>query len=73
MSVRSAGCLFPAERRPKPALRTGLRRPTRTPIDENDYQCPFRFTGKLHRLTVELEPIKATLEEILKFKWSTRD
>jgi arylsulfatase len=46
---------------------------TRTPIDDHDYQCPFRFTGKLNKLTVELEPIKATLEQILEFKWSTRD
>lgn len=46
---------------------------TRTPIDDNDYQVPFRFTGKLNKLTVELEPIKATLEQILEFKWSTRD
>jgi len=46
---------------------------TRTPIDDNDYQCPFRFTGKLNKLTVEIEPIKATLEQILEFKWSTRD
>jgi arylsulfatase len=37
---------------------------TRTPIDDDDYQVPFRFTGKLNKLTVELEPIKATLEEI---------
>jgi arylsulfatase len=46
---------------------------TRTPIDDHDYQVPFRFTGKLNKLTVELEPIKATIEQILKFKWSTRD
>ena len=46
---------------------------TRTPIDDNDYQVPFRFTGNLNKLTVELEPIKATLQEILEFKWSTRD
>jgi arylsulfatase A-like enzyme len=46
---------------------------TRTSIDDNDYQVPFRFTGKLNKLTVQLEPIKATLEEILEFKWSTRD
>jgi len=26
---------------------------TRTPIDDNDYQVPFRFTGKLAKLTVE--------------------
>jgi arylsulfatase len=46
---------------------------TRTPIDDTDYQVPFRFTGKLNKLTVELEPIKATLEQILEFKWKTRD
>jgi hypothetical protein len=23
---------------------------TRTPIDDNDYQVPFRFTGKLHQV-----------------------
>jgi hypothetical protein len=46
---------------------------TRTPIDDNDYQVPFRFTGKLIQLTVELEPIKASLHEILEFKWKTRD
>ena len=46
---------------------------TRTAIDDNDYQVPYRFTGKLHKLTVELEPIKATLEQILDFKWKTRD
>lgn len=46
---------------------------TRTPIDDNDYQVPFRFTGKLNKLTVELQPIKATIAEILEFKWKTRD
>jgi arylsulfatase A-like enzyme len=46
---------------------------TRTPIDDNDYQVPFRFSGKLNKLTVELEPLKATLEQILEFKWKTRD
>jgi arylsulfatase len=46
---------------------------TRTPIDDNDYQVPFRFTGKLNKLTVELEPLKGTLEQILEFKWKTRD
>ena len=29
--------------------------------------------GKLDKLTVELQPIKATLAQILEFKWSTRD
>jgi Sulfatase len=29
---------------------------TRTPVDDRDYQVPFRFTGKLARLTVKLGP-----------------
>jgi arylsulfatase len=28
----------------------------RTPIDDNDYQLPFRFTGKITKLTVKLGP-----------------
>jgi len=27
---------------------------TRTPVDDNDYQVPFRFTGKIGKLTFEL-------------------
>jgi arylsulfatase len=29
---------------------------TRTPVDDNDYQVPFRFTGKLSKLTYKLGP-----------------
>jgi arylsulfatase len=29
---------------------------TGTPVDDKDYQVPFRFTGKLNRLTVKLGP-----------------
>src|SRR5262249_21162061 len=29
---------------------------TRTGVDDNDYQPPFRFTGKLDKLTIKLEP-----------------
>jgi arylsulfatase len=29
---------------------------TRTPVDDRDYQPPFRFTGKLDKLTINLEP-----------------
>ncbi|MGR4871119.1 arylsulfatase [Variovorax sp. LARHSF232] len=46
---------------------------TRTPIDDRDYQVPFRFTGKLVKLTVEQKPIKGTIAQILDFKWKTRD
>ncbi len=29
---------------------------TGTPVDDNDYACPFAFTGKLERLTVKIGP-----------------
>jgi hypothetical protein len=28
---------------------------TRTPVDDNDYQVPFRFTGKIDKQTLECE------------------
>ena len=46
---------------------------TGTPVDDRDYQVPFRFSGKLAKLTVELHPIRGTLAQILEFKWKTRD
>ncbi len=46
---------------------------TRTPIDDRDYQVPFRFTGKLVKLTVDLHPIRGTLAQIIEFKLKTRD
>jgi len=36
---------------------------TRTPIDDKDYQVPFRFTGKLVKLTFKLEPVRRTESE----------
>ena len=29
---------------------------TRTPVDDGDYQVPFRFDGTLDKLTVEIGP-----------------
>ena len=29
---------------------------TRTPVDDKDYQVPFRFTGTLDKLTFKLGP-----------------
>jgi hypothetical protein len=29
---------------------------TRTPVDDRNYQVPFRFTGRLNKLTVKLGP-----------------
>ncbi len=38
---------------------------TRTGVDDNDYQPPFRFTGKIDKLTVRLTPLNATEEHHL--------
>ena len=36
---------------------------TGTPVDDGDYQVPFKFTGKLDRLTISLEPPVLTEED----------
>jgi arylsulfatase A-like enzyme len=36
---------------------------TRTPVDDNDYQVPFRFTGKIAKLTIKLGPTQLTSED----------
>ncbi len=46
---------------------------TRTPIDDRDYQVPFRFQGKLEKLTVEMHPMKGTLAQIIEFKLKQRN
>ena len=36
---------------------------TRSPVDDKDYQIPFRFTGKLAKLTITLGPDQITAKE----------
>jgi len=36
---------------------------TRTSVDDKDYQPPFRFTGKINKLTIKLEPPSTTAED----------
>ena len=36
---------------------------TGTPVDDRDYQVPFRFTGKIDKLTISVEPPKLTPED----------
>jgi arylsulfatase A-like enzyme len=36
---------------------------TGTPVDDKDYQVPFRFTGKLNKLTIKIEPPQLTPED----------
>jgi arylsulfatase len=41
---------------------------TGTPIDDNDYQVPFNFAGKLEKLVISVEPPKLTPADIQKLK-----
>jgi arylsulfatase A-like enzyme len=41
---------------------------TGTPVDDKDYQVPFRFTGKIERLTIKLQPPKLTSTDEKKLK-----
>ncbi len=36
---------------------------TGTPVDDRDYQVPFRFTGKLNKPTLSIDRPKLTPEE----------
>ena len=45
---------------------------TRTGVDDNDYQPPFRFTGKLIKLTVNLKPVPMSAEEQQRFNEAAR-
>jgi hypothetical protein len=36
---------------------------TGTPVDDNDYQVPFRFTGKLDKLTLTINRPKLSPED----------
>ena len=36
---------------------------TGTPIDDQDYQVPFAFAGKIDKLTFVIEPPKLTAED----------
>jgi arylsulfatase len=41
---------------------------TRTGVEDNDYQPPFRFTGKIDKLTVKLVPMNEAEEKLLQEK-----
>jgi arylsulfatase A-like enzyme len=41
---------------------------TRSGVDDKDYQLPFRFSGKINKLTVKLVPLKAAEEMQLQQK-----
>ncbi len=37
---------------------------TGTPVDDKDYQIPFKFTGKLNRLTLKITPPQISTDEL---------
>jgi len=37
---------------------------TGTPVDDGDYQLPFKFTGKIEKLTITIEPPKLTPQDL---------
>ena len=41
---------------------------TGTPVDDRDYQVPFKFTGKIDKLTISVEPPKLTPEDEKRLK-----
>jgi hypothetical protein len=44
----------------------------RTPVDDHDYQVPFRFTGKLNKVTVNLRPEPMSAEEQKRYDQEVR-
>jgi arylsulfatase A-like enzyme len=41
---------------------------TGTPVDDKDYQVPFKFTGKIEKLTISVEPPKLTPADVEKLR-----
>jgi arylsulfatase len=46
---------------------------TGTPVNDADYQVPFRFTGKLDKLTMTIDRPKLSPEDIKKLEMATRN
>ncbi|MFC1740764.1 hypothetical protein ACFL0N_04745 [Pseudomonadota bacterium] len=59
---------------PRPSLAAGRTvftfsgEMTGTPVDDKDYQVPFRFTGKLDKLTLTIDRPKLSPDDIKKLK-----
>ncbi|HKI35108.1 MAG TPA: sulfatase-like hydrolase/transferase [Gemmataceae bacterium] len=46
---------------------------TGTPVDDKDYQVPFKFTGKLAKLTLKVDPPKLTEADIKELERKMRE
>jgi arylsulfatase A-like enzyme len=45
---------------------------TGTPVDDDDYQVPFAFTGKIDKLTISVAPPKLTPDDVQKLEAAYR-
>ena len=39
-----------------------------TPVEDKDYSIPFKFNGRIDKVTILLEPPKLTPEDVQKLK-----
>ena len=46
---------------------------TGTPVDDKDYQVPFKFTGKLNKLTLKLDRPQLTPEDVKRLMEAQRN
>jgi hypothetical protein len=46
---------------------------TGTSVDDKDYQVPFKFTGKLNKLTIKIDRPKLSLEDVKKLEAAQRN
>ena len=46
---------------------------TGTPVDDGDYQVPFKFTGKLNKLTIKIDRPQLTPDDVKKLEAAQRN
>jgi arylsulfatase len=46
---------------------------TGTPVDDQDYQCPFPFTGKFDKITIKVDRPQLSPDDIKKLEEATRN
>ncbi len=46
---------------------------TGTPVDDRDYQVPFKFTGKIDKITLAIDRPQLSPEDIKKLEAATRN
>ena len=46
---------------------------TGTPVNDNDYQVPFTFTGKINKITLTIDRPKLSPEDIKKLEAAQRN